>query len=66
MHSIKFNKENNPILNQIYNILKKFNNQELHIILCKIPAHMGIKVNEAAMEAIGMPFMATTRLLPNY
>ena len=35
-----------------------------HITLCKILAHMGIKVNKAVEnEAIGMPRIVTTRLL---
>ena len=66
MQAIKSNKENHPILNQIYDILADLKGQKKHITLCKVPAHTGIKGNEeadkAAKEAIYMPGMITTRL----
>ena len=40
------NRENHPILNQIYDILTKLHNQGKEITLCKVPAHIGIKENE--------------------
>ena len=45
------NRENQPILNQIYDILSEFHNQEKQITLCKVPAHIGIKGNEEANKA---------------
>ena len=48
MQSIEFYRESNLILNQIYDILEEFKNQGKHIILCKVPAFMKIKGNEAA------------------
>ena len=46
------NRENHPILNQIYDmILAELHNQEKQIILCKVLAHMGIKVNKEADKA---------------
>ena len=42
MQSIEYNKENYPILNQIY-ILVELQAQDKNITLFKVPAHMGIK-----------------------
>ena len=42
----QYNKENNPISNQIYDTLAEFQNQNKQIILCKVPIHIGIKGNE--------------------
>ena len=62
MQSIEYNKENHPILNQIYNILVEFQAQNKKITLCKGPAYIRINGNEAEKEAIDMPGMITTRL----
>ena len=66
MLAIENNRENYPILMQIYDILVELHKQEKQIILCKVPAHIGIKGNEeadkAAKQAIDMPGMTTTRL----
>ena len=48
---IKHNKENHPLLNQIYDILAELQAQNKKIILCKVPAHIGIKINEEADKA---------------
>ena len=48
---IKYNRENNPILNQIYNILAELHNHGKQITLCKVPAHMVIKRNQDADKA---------------
>ena len=61
--SIKFNKENHPILNQIFDMLAELKNQGKHIILRKVPVHMGIEKNEAVKEAIFMLGMATQEYL---
>ena len=45
MLAIENNRENHPILNQIYDILVKLHNQGKQIMLCKVPAHIGIKGN---------------------
>ena len=45
MQSIDCNKENYPILNQIYDILAELQAQDKMITLCKVPAHMGNKRN---------------------
>ena len=66
MHAIKNNRENHPILNQIYNILVELHNQGKQIVLCKVHARIRIKGNEeadkAAKQAIAMPGLITTRL----
>ena len=58
MQSINYNKENYPILNQIYDILADLLKQ---ITLCKILASMGVMGNEevdsAVKQAIDMPGM---------
>ena len=51
MQSIEYNRENHPILNQIYDILAELQAQNKKIILCKVPAHIGIKINEEADKA---------------
>ena len=53
---IEYNKENHPILNQVYNILtkNKTSNQGKHVTLYKVPAHMGVKGNKAATNMPGM------------
>ena len=49
MQSIKFNRQNHPLLNQIYDMLAKLKNQGKHIILWKkVPVHMGMKDNKTA------------------
>ena len=64
MQSFKYNKENNLISNQIYDILVELQNQIKLIILCKVPEHKGIKGNEeadkTAKQAIDMPGITTT------
>ena len=40
------NRENYPILNQIYDILAELQNQDKQIIQYKVLAHIGIKGNE--------------------
>ena len=66
MLAIENNKENHTILNQMYDILAELHNKGKQIILCKVPAHIGIKGNEeadkAAKQAIDMPGITTTRL----
>ena len=66
MLAIENNRENHPILNQIYDILTELHNQGKQLTLCKVPAHIGIKGNEeadkAAKQAIYIPGMTTTRL----
>ena len=66
MQAIESNKENHPILNQIYDLLADLKEQKKQITLCKVPAHAGIKGNEeadkAAKEATDMPGLITTRL----
>ena len=65
MFAIETNRENHPILNQIYDILAELHNQGKHNILCKVEAHIGIKRNEednAAKQAIDMPGMPKTRV----
>ena len=68
MQFIEYNKENHPILNQIYDILAEHQAQDKKITMCKVPAHMGIKGNEetdkAAKEVIDVPGVSKTRL-PN-
>ena len=44
IQSIQYNKENHPILNQIYDILVDLQKQKKkQIALCKVPDHMEIK-----------------------
>ena len=45
MLAIENNRENNPILNQINDILAELHNQEKLITQCKVPAHIEIKEN---------------------
>ena len=67
MFASENNRENHPILSQIYDILAKFHNQRKQITLCKVSTHIGIKGNEeAAKQAIDMPGIITTRLLPGH
>ena len=49
MHSIKCNKQNYPILSQIYDILTELQAQDKKI-LCKILALLGIKGNKKAKK----------------
>ena len=60
MQFIEYNKENHPILNQIYDILSELEAQDKKITLIKVPLHMGIKENK---KAIVMPGVTTTRHL---
>ena len=46
MQSIEYNKENQLILNQIYNTLVELKVQDKKITPSKIPAHIRIKGNE--------------------
>ena len=66
MQFIEYNKENHLILNQIYDIQRKPQNQDKQIILCKVPAYIGIKENEeadkAAKQAIDMLGITIKRL----
>ena len=66
MLAIENNKENHPILNQIYDILAELQNQGKQITICKVPAHIEVKGNEeddkAAKQAIEIPGMNTTIL----
>ena len=66
MLAIEKNRENYPILNQIYDILAELQNQGKQITICKVPAHIGVKRNEEADKAekqsIDMPGMITTSL----
>ena len=66
MQSIEYNKENHPILNQMYDILAELHEQDKKIILYKVPAHMGNKeykkTDKLAKEAIDLPGMTTRRL----
>ena len=67
MLAIENNRENHPKLNQIYDILSELQNLGKQLTLCKAHAHTGIKGNEkAAKQAIDIPGMTTTRLLPNH
>ena len=51
MLDIENNRENHPILNQVYDILAELHNQEKQLTLCKVPAHIGIKGNKEADKA---------------
>ena len=66
MLAIENNRENYPILNQIYNTLAELHNQGKQITICKVPAHIGIKGNEeadrAAKQATNIPGMSTMKL----
>ena len=49
----------------IYDILAELQEQGKKVILCKVPAHIGIKGNEAnkaAKQAINLPGITPTRL----
>ena len=63
MQSIENNKVNHPMLNQIYDILTELQSLDKKINLCKVPVHVGVKVNEeadkAAKEAIDTPRVTT-------
>ena len=51
MLTIENNRENHPILNQIYDILTELQNLGKQLTLCKVPAHIGIKGNEEEVKA---------------
>ena len=51
MLAIDKNRENHPILNQIYDIIAELHNQEKQITLYKVLAHIGIRGNEEADKA---------------
>ena len=59
MLAIENNRENHPILNQIYDTLAELQNQGKQITIGKVPAHIGVKGNEeanrAAKQAIDIP-----------
>ena len=48
MQSIKYNKENCFILNQICGIQVELQEKDKKIILCEVPTHIVIKRNEKA------------------
>ena len=56
--------------NQIYDTLTALHNQGKQLTLCKVPAHIWIRGNKEAnkveKQAIDMPGMTTTRLLPDH
>ena len=58
MKSNSYNKENHPIINQIYYILVELLAQDKIITLCKLPAYKKIKEK----EAIDVSGVTTTRL----
>ena len=64
MLSIKYNKENHPMLNWIYDILAELQIQGKQIIQCKIPIE--VKENKVIVKAanhfIHIPGMNTTKL----
>ena len=63
MLAIENNRENHPILNQLYDLLTELKNLGKQIILCKVPAHTGIEeANKAANQAIDIPGITRTRL----
>ena len=65
MLTIEKNRQNHPILNQIYDILTELQNQEKQLKLCKDPAHIEIKGNEETDKAAktgNIPGITTTRL----
>ena len=63
MLAIKNNRENHPILSQIYDILTELHNRGKKLTLCKVPAHIGIEeADKAAKQAIEIPGMTTARL----
>ena len=66
MLAIENNRENCPLLYQIYNILTELLNQGKQLTLFKVPARIGIKGNEetdkAAKQSIYISGMTTTRL----
>ena len=64
MLAIENNRKNHPILNQIYDILAELHNQEKQISLCKVSAHIRVKGNKEAKQAIDIPRMTTT-ILPD-
>ena len=49
--AIENNRENQPILNQIYDKLTELHGQRKQLTLCKVPAHIRIKENEEADKA---------------
>ena len=57
MLAIENKGENHPILNQIYDILTELHNQGKQLL-----AHIGVKGNKVAKQAIDIPGMTTTRL----
>ena len=63
MQSIEYYKENQPMLNQIYDILAELQTKHNQIILCKVFAHIKIKgnveANKAAKQAIDMTGITT-------
>ena len=48
---IEYNKEQNPILNQIYDILADLQKQKNQITLCKVLTLVGVRGNEEADKA---------------
>ena len=63
---IENSRENDRILNQIYDILVEILNQGKLITLCKVPEHIRIKneeADQAAKQAIDIPGMTMTNYL---
>ena len=60
--AIENNRENQPILNQIYDILTELHSQKKQLTQYKVPVHIGIKGNKEADQAADILEMTTTRL----
>ena len=61
LQSIEYNKENHPILSQIYENLPELQEQDNTV---KVPVYMRIKGSKKAVKgAIDIPEITTTKLL---